>query len=204
MLTIDYFSNDFHKEVKMRVTKIIHGKNGKQTKMNISTGGDLFIQTGRYISDGRAIIKSEYVNKIFFHPSVKNILSPLPTQYTIINGSMEVNMPSTINLTETFENLYQQETRSSTISDFGLQIRSCPYQPNAYKSRLLFLKDTNEFMGVSSKYEKILDGGFSITANAHMIFLKDGTSENRVAIVMASYVNQEIETLKEIFSQTTI
>lgn len=204
MLIIDYFSNDFHKEAKMRVTKIIHGKNGKQTKMNISTGGDLFIQMGRYISDGKAIIKSEYVNKIFFHPSVKNILSPLPTQYTIINGSMEPDIPAIINLAKTFEDLHQQETMSSTILDFGLQIRSWPYRINAYKNRLLFLKDTNEIMEISSKYEKILDGDFLITANSHKVFLKDNISKNRVAIVMDTYIYQEIKILKEIFSQIQI
>ena len=185
----------------MRITKVIPGKNSKQTKINISTGGSVFIQTEKYISDGSVIIKSEYVNKIFFHSNIKNILSPLPTSYNIFSGSMRLGSPVNIDIAKQFEEMHQQQEKSSAVLNLGTRIRCSPYKTDSYEARLLFAKHLNRFIGINSKYAKILDGDFLITANHHTVFLRDTISENRVAIVMASYIDQEIEMLQDIFAR---
>ena len=188
----------------MKITKVIPGKNSKRTKINISTGGSIFIQTGKYVSDGSAIIKSEYIDKIFFHPSIKNILSPLPISYSIFTGSMQPGVPVNINVAKQFSKIYQQQIKSSAVLNLGTRIRCSPYQANSREARLLFAKSFNRFVSIESKYAKILDAGLLITATCNTVFLRDAISEKQIAIIVTSYMDytsQEIKALQDVFIQ---
>ena len=186
----------------MKITSVVRNKNGNSS-LNIRVKKwEVFMQVGKYITDGHIIIKSIYVNKIFF-PNGTITANPLPEKYLVDYGCYLEREPDFFPKIVSVFREFTTETLYP-VNDPGLTMQQLFPKRNRRREgvRLLFsLLPEKHITSIGDSYKKLLDAGFKIGITKEQVLVFENEDEP-VAIIMPNIfqtMKEELEALRNIF-----